>query len=191
MRDALLNDLDELKQYQVITMHDARLSPSAYAKNSLAVKSGDFEKVFKNALKQADLVWLIAPEAEGKLLALTELCLAAEDKENGSILLGCGYDSTLIGTSKSLSFEAMQAAGINTLPVYAGEDLMLAEYFDVLLQLNIKKWVVKPEDGVGCEQAAHVSFGRAGEIEEAAIGGNTLFREICSDHCALAHALHR
>ena len=151
MRDALLNDLDELKQYQVITMHDARLSPSAYAKNSLAVKSGDFEKVFKNALKQADLVWLIAPEAEGKLLALTELCLAAEDKENGSILLGCGYDSTLIGTSKSLSFEAMQAAGINTLPVYAGEDLMLAEYFDVLLQLNIKKWVVKPEDGVGCE----------------------------------------
>ena len=151
MRDALLNDLDELKQYQVITMHDARLSPSAYAKNSLAVKSGDFEKVFKNALKQADLVWLIAPEAEGKLLALTELCLAAEDKENGSILLGCGYDSTLIGTSKSLSFDALQAAGINTLPVYAGEDLMLAEYFDVLLQLNIKKWVVKPEDGVGCE----------------------------------------
>ena len=151
MRDALLNDLDELKQYQVITMHDTRLAPSEIAKKSLAVPPGDFEKVFKNALKQADLVWLIAPETDGKLLALTELCLAAEDKENGSILLGCGYDATLIGTSKSLSFEALQAASINTLPVYAGEDLMQAEYFDALLHLNIKKWIAKPEDGVGCE----------------------------------------
>ena len=151
MRDSLLRDLAELKQYQLITMHDVRLSPSIYANQSLAVAPGNFKKVFKSALKLAELVWLIAPETDGKLLELTTLCLNAEEEEKGSILLGCGYDATLIGTSKTLSFEALQAARINTLPAYAGEDLIKTEFFDALMRLNIAKWVVKPEDGAGCE----------------------------------------
>ena len=150
MRDALLRDLSELNQYMLITLHDARLPPSTYAYKSLGVAPGEFKKVFKRALKQADLVWLIAPETDGQLLALTQLCLAAEAKENGPILLGCGYDATLVGTSKSLTFEALQAANINTLPVYAGEDLMQDDYFSALQQLDIKQWLAKPEDGAGC-----------------------------------------
>jgi len=155
MRDALLRDLAELtgetQQYQVMTMHDARLTPSVYAKKSMVVAAVDFKKVFKKALKQADLVWLIAPETEGTLLALTELCLAAEEKEGGIIFLGCGYDATLIGTSKTLSFEALQAADIHTLPVFGGEDLMQQDFFEGLLQLRVDKWVAKPEDGAACE----------------------------------------
>jgi len=151
MRDALLRDLSELKQYQLISMHDERLSPSVYVDKSIAVAAGDFKKVFKSALKQADFVWLIAPETDGLLLELTELCLAAEDKKGGSIFLGCGYDATLIGTSKTLSFEALQDAGIITLPVFAGEDLMQQVYLDELAQLHVKKWVAKPEDGAGCD----------------------------------------
>ena len=151
MRDSLLRDLAELKQYQLITMHDVRLSPSIYANQSLAVAPGNFKKVFKSALKLAELVWLIAPETDGKLLEFTTLCLNAEEEEKGGILLGCGYDATLIGTSKTLSFEALQAARINTLPAYAGEDLIKTEFFDALMRLNIAKWVVKPEDGAGCE----------------------------------------
>lgn len=151
MRDALLRDLSELNQYQLFTMHDVRITPSIYTKKSLVVAAGDFKKVFKKALKQADMVWLIAPETDGILLELTELCLANEVKEEGSILLGCGYDATLAGTSKTLSFEALQAANINTLPVFAGEDLMQQAYFDEVLQLNVAKWVAKPEDGAGCE----------------------------------------
>ena len=151
MRDALLRDLTELNQYQLFTMHDVRITPSIYTKKSLVVNAGDFKKVFKKALKQADMVWLIAPETNGLLLELTELCLAAEDKEDGSFFLGCGYDATLAGTSKTLSFEALQAANIITLPVFTGEDLMQQAYFDEVLQLNVKKWVAKPEDGTGCE----------------------------------------
>lgn len=151
MRDALLRDLSELKQYELISMHDQRLSPSEFANMSIAVRAGDFKKAFKKALKQANYVWLIAPETDGLLLALTELCLAAEDKEEGAIFLGCGYDATLIGTSKTLSFEALQAADINTLPVFAGEDLIQQTYFDTLLQLNVKKWLAKPEDGCACD----------------------------------------
>lgn len=151
MRDALLRDLNALKQYQLITLHDVRLAPSEYAQKSMAVAAGEFKKVFKKALKQADLVWLIAPETDGVLLELTEQCLKAEEKENDALLLGCGFDATLTGTSKSLCFEAMQAAHIFTLPVYAGEDLMLPDYYDTLNQQNISQWVAKPEDGAGCE----------------------------------------
>ena len=150
MRDALLRDLSELHQYQLISMHDARLNPSVYTKNNLVVGAGDFKKVFKKALKQVDYVWLIAPETDGALLALTELCLEDEEKEDGPILLGCGYDSTLAGTSKTLSYEAMQAANIVTLPVYSGDDLIQQAFFDEVLQLDVKKWVAKPEDGAGC-----------------------------------------
>lgn len=155
MRDALLQDLKALNQYQLIALHDARLAPSEYAQKSMAVAAGDFSKVFKKALKQADLVWLIAPETDGVLLELTEQCLKAEEKASDALLLGCGFDATLIGTSKSLCFEAMQAAHIFTLPVYAGEDLMQPDHYDSLSKLgvsqNISKWVAKPEDGAGCE----------------------------------------
>lgn len=151
MRDALLRDLNVLKQYQLITMHDVRLAPSEYAKKSMVVAAGEFKKVFKKALKQADLVWLIAPETNGVLLDLTEQCLKAEEKANDALLLGCGFDATLIGTSKSLCFEAMQTAHIFTLPVYAGEDLMQPDYYDALCMQNISQWVAKPEDGAGCE----------------------------------------
>ncbi|HQM87254.1 MAG TPA: hypothetical protein PLC01_05310, partial [Methylotenera sp.] len=105
MRDALLRDLD-----------DARLPQPALARKSLPVIASDFKKTFKKALKQADLVWVIAPETDGALLGLTELCLAEEDKEHGAQFLGCGFDATLIGTSKSLTFDTLQAAGIHTLP---------------------------------------------------------------------------
>ncbi|MDO9051533.1 MAG: ATP-grasp domain-containing protein [Methylotenera sp.] len=151
MRDALLRDLNALKQYQLIALHDVRLVPSKYAEKNMAVAAGEFKKVFKKALKQADLVWLIAPETDGTLLELTEQCLTAEEKENDALLLGCGFDATLTGTSKSLSFEAMQATHIFTLPVYAGEDLMQSDCYDTLNQQNISQWVAKPEDGAGCE----------------------------------------
>lgn len=161
MRDALLRDLNVLKQYQLITLHDMRLAPSEYAQESMAVAAGEFKKVFRKALKQADLVWVIAPETDGVLLELTEHCLKAEEKANDAFLLGCGFDATLTGTSKSLCFEAMQAAHIFTLPVYAGEDLMQPDYYNSLNQYdslskknisqNISKWVAKPEDGAGCE----------------------------------------
>jgi tyramine---L-glutamate ligase len=147
MREALLRDLEALNQFDITCMFDARLSLSPLTRKSIMVGlEDDFNKVFKKALKKADYVWLIAPETDGILLNLSEVVY-----ESKAILLGCGYDATLTGTSKSLSFEALQAAKINTLPVYGGEDLMQQAFFDDMLGLNLAKWVAKPEDGAGCE----------------------------------------
>lgn len=147
MRDALLRDLQALNRFDIRCMCDARQPLSVLTQKSIMVKAGDdFNKVFKNALKKADYVWIIAPETDGILLALSAIAA-----ESSTQLLGCGYDATLIATSKSLSFDAMQAANIHTLAVHGGEDLMQQAYFDMMLQLGISKWVAKPEDGAGCE----------------------------------------
>ena len=149
MRDALLIDLIEMEEYEIITTHDVRLGAMALVQNSLPVEAGLFTEVFKEALGQVDLVWLIAPETDGILLSLSELCYAAD-----VVFLGCGFDATLIGTSKSLTYEALQAANIHTLPVIAGEDFVTDEEFTLaksLQPLDLSAWVAKPEDGAGCD----------------------------------------
>lgn len=148
MRDALLRNLAEMHQYEIVTLHDARLQPPALANRSFEVASGQFNREFTEALATVDLVWLIAPETNGVLLELSELCYASHDK--GALFLGCGFDATLIGTSKTLCFEALQEAKIYTLPVYAGEDLVAGKHKELTSE-NISTWVAKPEDGAGCD----------------------------------------
>ncbi|HPN02372.1 MAG TPA: ATP-grasp domain-containing protein, partial [Methylotenera sp.] len=150
MRDALLCDLSALNQYELLVMQDVRLPPVNDAHQSIVVDSNDFRKALKKALKQADYVWLIAPETNAALIELTEICLAEEEKENGAIFLGCGYHATLAGTSKTLCFEALQKASIYTLPVFGGDDLLNADFFAHALKQHDGKWVAKPEDGAGC-----------------------------------------
>lgn len=151
MRDALLKDLAELNQYEITTMHDARLIIPALAAHSVAVEPAMFKQRFNETIAQVDMVWLIAPEANGTLIELSELCFEAEKLEGGAVFLGSGFDTMLTGTSKTLCCEALQAANIYTLPVHASEDLLQAAYYEQLQKLNIRQWVAKPEDGAGCE----------------------------------------
>jgi tyramine---L-glutamate ligase len=155
MRDALLCDLADLNQYTLIGMHDARLAPSPLLAESHAVE-GDhnaFKKLFKKLLKQVDYVWLIAPETDGILLALSELCYAESTKKNGAKLIGNGFHTVSVGTSKRLSAQTLQAEKIHTIPVYGGDELMQPETFEAILQANrhVTQWLAKPEDGAGCE----------------------------------------
>jgi len=161
MRDALLRDINELAQYEVTVMHDARLIPSQFAVHSLVVQGAEFLNVFNKAINETDLIWLIAPETNAALIELTELCLASEallsessksdEHETIPKHIGCGYEATLIGTSKTLAFEALKKANIHTLPVFAGDELMQASVLQQMLKLNTQKWIAKPEDGAGCE----------------------------------------
>lgn len=148
MRDALLADLIELDGYEIVTTHDARLAASPLVNSSLQVDS-NFEGSFENMLTQVNLVWLIAPESNGTLLKLSEMCYEAD-----VIFLGCEFDSTLIGTSKSLACEILHEAKILTIPTIAGDDFLLDTTFTVAQSLQTHShsfWVAKPEDGAGCD----------------------------------------
>lgn len=156
MRDALLSDLSALDQYEIIGMHDSRLAPAQLAEKSLPVSGERFKETFTQAIGNVDLIWLIAPETAGTLLELSEICYEAEQSKHGQsehtpIFIGSGYDTMLIGTSKTLCFEALRDARINTLPVHAAEDLFKPEYYQQLTLQEPMPWVAKPEDGAGCE----------------------------------------
>lgn len=151
MRDALLRDLKALEAYQLITMDDARLTPSDLTDESIAVHQDQFKQVFLNTLQTVDYVWLIAPETSGILLDLSQLCYEAEKVEQGPKFIGSGFDTMLIGTSKTLCYEALRGARIHTLPVHAGEDLLNETYFNSIQSSAKQAWVAKPEDGAGCE----------------------------------------
>ena len=140
MRDALLKDLAQLQQYEIHTLHDVRLEVSEHVMHSLPVVPGSFRQVFTEALKKVDFVWLIAPETSGTMLELSEICYEAEARENGPVFIGSGFDTMLTGTSKTLCFEALTAANIHTLPVYAGEDLIQDAFFEG----DCDDYVVKP-----------------------------------------------
>ena len=146
MRDALLRDLSELDGYEIVTLHDFRVGASPTVNNSRVVEK-DFDAAFKSMLTQVDLVWLIAPETDGILLGLSELCYEAD-----VIFLGCEFDAMLIGTSKSLAFEALQKANITTIPIISGDDFVADETFSQALIIQTQgRWLAKPEDGAGCE----------------------------------------
>lgn len=151
MRDALLQDLKVLNTYQLVTMHDVRLQPSDLADEAIVVHPGEFMNVFLETLQTVDYVWVIAPETDGTLLELSQRCYEAEAREHGPKFIGSGFDTMLIGTSKTLCYEALREAKIHTLPVYAGEDLLNEAYFQSIGSTDKQCWVAKPEDGAGCD----------------------------------------
>jgi predicted ATP-grasp superfamily ATP-dependent carboligase len=149
MRDALLSDLVALDHYEIVTTHDSRMGASDLVRNSIAITEHDFNAVFRQILETVDLVWLIAPESDGILMTLSEWCYEAKVK-----FLGCGYDATLIGTSKSLCAEALIEANIHTLSTIAGDEWVQDEVFRLAKTIGASaqtRWVAKPEDGAGCD----------------------------------------
>jgi len=147
MRNALLADIAKLNRYELLISHDVRLNPSSLATKNTPVGVGQFDAIFNQLLADADIVWIIAPETDGILLSLSERCY-----EKNVQFVGCGYDATLIGTSKSLCAEALNAAKIITLPVIAGDEWLSEENekYRHLIDAHTL-WVAKPEDGAGCE----------------------------------------
>ena len=139
MLDALLRDAHELDGIEVLTLRDARLPAltSGVAEVIPVGSADDFDRRFDEALAAADAVLLVAPETGDTLATLTARVEAA-----GRLLLGCDAASCGIATSKSQTAARLSAAGIAVLPHYANASR---------LPTVPGRWVVKPDDGAGCD----------------------------------------
>lgn len=140
MRDAVLADL------LACAAHHPALSISCAVTAQAPLPAG-MEGVHRVALpagesatdfvrRQAaghDVVWLIAPEAEGLLADLCEAVPAAK-------WLGCDAASIRVATSKSRTTGVLHAQGVLTPCAFEHEP-------------GIRAWVVKPDDGVGATDA--------------------------------------
>lgn len=146
MRDALLADLSKL-DVDCITSHDARVM-APVSTSSVAIQPED--EAFTIWRKQLaaddiDVCWVIAPETDGILERMYQLV-----KEAGKCWIGCSADAIRETTSKSLMTDICNQAGISVIPSsYLKESMPLQSLS--WYENTTPGWVVKPDDGAGCE----------------------------------------
>lgn len=136
MFQALYRQLQSLPGLQLITTRDARLPALPGA---IPVNPGtDLTELWRRCLEEADAAWVIAPESGGELLRLRRLADAA-----GCDFIGCDAHSIELTGSKLATARYFSRRGFTCI-----ETVTLSEP----LPRSDAGWVVKPDDGAGCEQ---------------------------------------
>lgn len=142
---ALLKGLLELEDPTIHLIRDARLAPlpGRFRTHWTGIDEDPILK-FRTVLRQVDAAWPIAPETGG---ILERLSMEVED--NGKLLLSSRPSSVRIAASKLETHELLSKAGVlvvRTLPL----ERALKDFFHRL------PWVVKADDGAGCENTTIV-----------------------------------
>ncbi|GIX29288.1 MAG: hypothetical protein KatS3mg123_3169 [Burkholderiales bacterium] len=143
MLRAALDDLTELPGVETVVSRDPRLPFPPGAAAVLEPAPGESPRsLYRRGLALADLAWIIAPETGGVLEALAREALA-----RGKGLFGCAPEAVRVAASKRATARALARAGLPVVPTFApGEPLPALP----------GPWVVKPDDGAGCEGARRV-----------------------------------
>jgi predicted ATP-grasp superfamily ATP-dependent carboligase len=144
MLNALLDNLIRLNPLEVTVMLDWRCSEliGEYGINTVIIRpEQDVTEEFARCVKQADLVWPIAPEFDGILQTLCQT-VASLDK----ILLTSSASAVAIAGNKFKTYELLSRHAINVVP----SRMLDQEY-------SLGEWMIKPVDGVGCADSYVIS----------------------------------
>lgn len=156
MRDALLKDLASLPYELFITL-DARLNLSVELANVQYIQANqDVWLEWETLIKRVDAVWIVAPETNGYLQKLTQLAL-----KHQKMIIGSGLTTIDICRSKLSSYYFFKQHELDTVETFLSPSL------DKSLS---SKWVVKPDDGAGCEDT--VIFDDVDLLMEWVVSGN-------------------
>ena len=141
MRESLLRDLQKIAGVHVGSTYDDRLLPGAASFIPVRNEKQAW-KIWEEQMRQADLIWLIAPESDG---ILSELLYMAEICEGR--VVGCGRDCVERVSDKTLINKLLSDKGI---PTAQSLSLREFEYHDD------ERWVIKPNRGAGSEHCYFV-----------------------------------
>jgi len=142
MADALLADLNRIEGLDVFTTRDVRLASETEKATSLGADDDPWV-IWSECLRSADAAWIVAPESGGILLALRHLADACRCR-----FIGCDAAAIRIAGSKRLAASHFSATGIDTIPALSLDDT---------IPHSDEGWVVKPDDGAGCEDSFYFS----------------------------------
>ena len=174
MLRALLRDLAELRDVELLASRDARL-PALVGVETLAPRPGeDAFALYARGVAAADAAWPTAPETDRMLERLGQATIAA-----GRVLLGCRPPAVRVAASKRATAERLRHAGIAVVPTFASTDEV---------PRLPGRWVVKPDDGAGCDDAV-VLPGRRAAIERMAEASDRLVAQPWIDGPALSLSL--
>lgn len=140
MRDQLCDELAQMANLNVLSMHDARLPAAQSLHHSLVVET-DFDASFDQCLANADLIWLIAPECDDILYALTARCEAA-----GVPVIGANTQVVALASDKLKTADWLREQAINT-----PDTLPANAWFQQKQTSRQMPCLAKPVKGVGCE----------------------------------------
>lgn len=141
MLQALLDDLVDLADLQLTVMLDARMTGFINLRSARQViVSGDADCLaqFEAQVREADAVWPVAPETGG---LLESLCGIVE--RCGKILLTSPASAVAVTGNKLKTYHCLCRNNIATVPTFLPEEITKQFFHEPL--------VIKPVDGVGCE----------------------------------------
>jgi predicted ATP-grasp superfamily ATP-dependent carboligase len=144
---ALVADLAEIPGADPVVSRDARFPPLPGVELVTAEPGESPPEFFARGAAAADAVWPTAPESDRALEQLANTTLAL-----GRILLGCRPDAVRLTASKRATAGALRAAEVPVVPTFSRSDSLTP---------LPGPWVVKPDDGAGCEGLRLVDDWRA------------------------------
>ena len=137
MLRTLAGELGRIGGVHVVVSRDSRLPPVEGCETLWPVQGENLDGLFARGVMAADAVWPTAPEGGGTLERL-----AAEVETAGRILLGPRPAAVRIAASKRETARLLEHSGVRVVPTWgAGERLPALP----------GAWVVKPDDGAGCD----------------------------------------
>lgn len=147
MRDALLKELAELEDIELSCSCDMRVQAPSVGHVTMVYEDMDVWQAWDELIKLTDAVIVIAPETSGTLLRLTDMVI-----EQDKLLLGCPSSVVKLTTSKQATYHVLKSAGISAVPSYFAQEWLSADAYT-----QSEYWVIKPDDGVGCEGIINLS----------------------------------
>jgi predicted ATP-grasp superfamily ATP-dependent carboligase len=142
MLQALLADLAGIAGVEVLASRDPRLAPLSGV-DVLNPRPGEScLALYERGLADADAAWPTAPETGGVLEQLCRRTLACN-----RILLGSRPAAVKLAASKSATIARLGDAGILVPLTFASAETV---------PQRPGPWVVKPDDGAGCEDTVRV-----------------------------------
>jgi predicted ATP-grasp superfamily ATP-dependent carboligase len=153
MLATLVRDLAELPGITVIASRDPRLPPLPNCEMLLPLPGEDPFALYTRGLAESDAGWPTAPEGSGVLERLSRQTEAA-----GKVLLACRPEAVHLAASKHATARLLSERGIPSAPTYRAHQTPPP---------IPGPWVVKPDDGAGCE-GTEVVEDRAAALERLA-----------------------
>jgi len=139
---ALVEHLVDLPEITVVASRDQRLGPLAGAEQLVPLPGEDPLSLYRRGLSAADAAWPTAPETDGILERLVR-----ETLDHRKHLIGCHPEAVCLVSSKRATAAALREAGIPVVPTFDADDP---------IPPLPGRWVVKPDDGAGCEHTVLV-----------------------------------
>jgi len=135
---SLLVDFNKIPNLKIVYTWDYRFKKLKKTKNieCFEIKESPLKK-WNNIIKKSDIFFPIAPETENKLIELIKL------NKFKKKMLSNKINAIKISSSKYKTYKFFQKNSIPTLKTFnvKKKDLKIT-----------KSWVVKPDDGAGCEE---------------------------------------